>query len=318
MKKLLACLLASSMLLCGCVAKIDKGFEEVEKIDLEVSDYVEEEVKEEIPEETNKVEETKEPVKTEVQETKPQEKAEEKKETPKEEVKPQVKEETKAPPKKPEPVKVNYNEMNLSGKTICIDAAHGIFAENRSDAIAPGLSLLKDGFKEGTKGVNTTEDAVTLAVAKLLKEKLEAKGATVIMTRTDENTNLSNAERAQFANDNGADICIKLHADGVNDGGRGMSMLVPSNKYITDKNLVSSSKKLGKTVLNGAVAKTGAKNNGVETTGAMAGLNWSKIPAVILEMGYMTNPQDEEKLADAAYQALIADGIVEGILEYYR
>ena len=113
MKKLLACLLASSMLLCGCVAKIDKGFEEVEKIDLEVSDYVEEEVKEEIPEETNKVEETKEPVKTEVQETKPQEKAEEKKETPKEEVKPQVKEETKAPQKKPEPVKVNYNEMNV-------------------------------------------------------------------------------------------------------------------------------------------------------------------------------------------------------------
>ena len=315
MKKLLAVLLASSMLMCGCVAKIDEEFEEVEKIDLEVSDYVEEtqaEVKEEVKEET------KEPEKSEVKETKPVEKVEEKKETPKEEVKPQIKEETKAPEKKPEPVKVNYSEMNLSGKTICIDAAHGIFAENKSEGIAPGMSLLKDGFKEGTKGTTTTEDVVTLAVAKLLKEKLEAKGATVIMTRTDENAGLSNAERAQFANDNGADICIKLHADGVNDGGSGMSMLVPSNKYITDKKLISASKLLGKTVLNGAVAKTGAKNNGVEETGTMAGLNWSKIPAIILEMGYMTNPQDEVKLADAAYQALIADGIVEGILEYYR
>ncbi len=227
MKKLLAVLLASSMLMCGCVAKIDEEFEEVEKIDLEVSDYVEEaqgEVKEEIPEET------KEPEKSEVQEAKPQEKAEEKIETPKEEVKPQVQEETKVPQKKPEPVKVSYSEMNLSGKTICIDAAHGIFTENKSEGIAPGMSLLKDGFKEGTKGTITTEDVVTLAVAKLLKEKLEAKGATVIMTRTDDNAGLSNAERAQFANDNGADICIKLHADGVNDGGSGMSMLVPSSK----------------------------------------------------------------------------------------
>ena len=151
-----------------------------------------------------------------------------------------------------------------------------------------------------------------------IKAELESIGATVIMTRTTPETTLSNADRAKFANDNNADICIKLHADGTQEGGTGMTMLIPGNKYITDKNLVSKSKLLGKTVLNGAVAKTGAAKRGVYTNNEMAGFNWSKIPVVLLEMGYLTNPQDEAKLSDANYQALIADGIVEGILEFYK
>ncbi len=310
MKKLLLTLLAVTMLICSCAKEKGKEFEEVEKIDLEVSDYVETdepEIKEETPTEPEIKEEAPQDVKE------PEEKTEVKTETPKVETPA-----TKEPPKVPETPKTDYTKISLTGKTICIDAAHGTFTENKQEGIAPGMSLLKDGFKEGTKGANITEDEITLAVANVLKEKLEAKGATVIMTRTTNETTLSNADRAIFANDNNADICIKLHADGTKEGGTGMTMLIPGDKYITDKTLISKSKLLGKTVLNGAVAKTGATKRGVYTDNGMAGFNWSKIPVVLLEMGYLTNPQDEAKLSDANYQALIADGIVEGILEFYK
>ncbi len=322
MKKLLLTLLAVTMLICSCWAEKGKEFEEVEKIDLEVSDYVETdepEIKEETPTEVEKEEISTEVEKEEIpQDVKePDEKTEVKTETPKETPKVETPA-TKEPPKVQETPKTDYSKISLTGKTICIDAAHGTFTENKQEGIAPGMSLLKDGFKEGTKGANITEDEITLAVANVLKEKLEAKGATVIMTRTTNETTLSNADRAKFANENNADICIKLHADGTQEGGTGMTMLIPGNKYITDKNLISKSKLLGKTVLNGAVAKTGAAKRGVYTNNEMAGFNWSKIPVVLLEMGYLTNPQDEAKLSDTNYQALIADGIVEGILEFYK
>lgn len=314
MKKLLLALLTVTMLICSCATEKDKEFEEVEKIDLEVSDYVETDepqVKEEPLTEPEIKEEAPQDVKE--PETSTEVKTETPKETPKSE--PTVQ---KEPPKVSETPKTDYTKISLTGKTICIDAAHGTFTENKQEAIAPGMSLLKDGFKEGTKGANITEDEITLAVANVLKTKLEAKGATVIMTRTTNETTLSNADRANFANDNNADICIKLHADGTKEGGTGMTMLIPGNKYITDKNLISKSKLLGKTVLNGAIAKTGAAKRGVYANNEMAGFNWSKIPVVLLEMGYLTNPQDEAKLSDANYQALIADGIVEGILEFYK
>lgn len=331
MKKLLLTLLAATILICSCTAEKGKEFEEVEKIDLEVSDYVETdepEIKEDAPTEIEK-EETptevkKEETSTKVQKEKtpqavkePETKTEVKTEAPKEIPKTEAPVE-KEPPKATETQKTDYTKISLSGKIICIDAAHGTFSQNKQEAIAPGMSLLKDGFKEGTKGAYITEDIVTLAVANILKEKLEVKGATVIMPRTTSETTLSNVDRAIFANDNNADICIKLHADGTAEGGTGMTMLVPGSKYISDKNLISKSKLLGKTVLNGAVAKTGATKRGVYTSNSMSGFNWSKIPVVLLEMGYLTNPQDEAKLSDSNYQALIADGIVEGILEFYK
>ena len=311
MKKTLLIILASAALLSGCEKKADEVFEEVQKVDVEISDYVE---SEEIADETEAEIVPEEPVIQEQAAEKDAKVEEPEAETPVVKA-PEVKEESQKPAQQE---KVDYSQMSLSGKVICIDAAHGEFSENIMEAIAPNLSLVKQGFKEGTKGANITEDEITLAVANILKEKLEAKGAAVLMTRTDATTKLSNAQRAEFANNNGANICIKLHADGTDEGGSGMTMIVPGNTYIKDANLLKESKYLGKTVLNGAVSKTGAVKRGVYESSSMAGLNWSKIPVVLFEMGFLTNPSDETKLSDVNYQNLIAEGIVEGILEYYR
>ena len=62
---------------------------------------------------------------------------------------------------------------------------------------------------------------------------------------------------------------------------------------------------------------TGAVNRGVTQTDEMTGINWSQIPVVILEMGFMTNQQDDTNMSDATYRELMVDGIVDGINAYY-
>ena len=208
--------------------------------------------------------------------------------------------------------------VDLTGKIICIDPGHGAFTEYKTEKIAPNSSTKKAAYKAGTKGRNSIEDTVTLAVGQLLKEKLTSLGATVIMTRTDENSTMSNVERAQFANTNKADISIKLHADGTQEGGSGMTMLIPGSGYIKDKQMLADSKRLGKAILRNAVAQTGARNRGTYTNSGMTGFNWSEVPVVLFEMGFMTNRNDEKKLNDPEYQNKIAEGIKLGIIEYFK
>lgn len=209
-------------------------------------------------------------------------------------------------------------KTDLTGKIICIDPGHGSFTEYKTEKIAPNSSTKKAAYKAGTKGKNSIEDTVTLAVGMILKEKLESLGATVIMTRTNEASTMSNIERAQFANTNKADIAIKLHADGTQEGGSGMTMLVPGSGYIKDKQMLANSKRLGKAILRNAVKTTGARNRGTYTNSGMTGFNWSEVPVVLFEMGFMTNRNDEKKLNDAEYQNKIAEGIKSGVIEYFK
>lgn len=223
-----------------------------------------------------------------------------------------------------QPVPADNNDIKeldntkVQNKIICIDPGHGIFTENRDEKLAPNSDALKPAYKEGTKGSYSVEDTVTLAVAKKVKEKLEALGATVIMTRSDEYTTMSNIERAEFANSNNADISVKLHADGTEEGGSGLTMLVPGSAYISDKSMLANSKKLGNAILKHAAAQTGSANRGTYTNTQMAGFNWSKVPAALFEMGFMTNTSDEAKLNDPDYQNKLAEGITQGIVEYFN
>ena len=64
------------------------------------------------------------------------------------------------------------------------------------------------------------------------------------------------------------------------------------------------------------VEATGAESDGIFRRDTYTGLNWSEVPSILVEMGFMTNEEEDYKLNDPAYQQLLVQGMVEGICAY--
>ena len=62
---------------------------------------------------------------------------------------------------------------------------------------------------------------------------------------------------------------------------------------------------------------TGSKNRGISRRDTYTGLNWLTVPGVLVECGYLTNPEEDRKLNDPEYQQMLAAGMLEGICEYF-
>ena len=133
---------------------------------------------------------------------------------------------------------------------------------------------------------------------------------------------MSNIERAEFANKNNADIVVRIHADGSESAAvSGVSVLLPSEKRVSDgyltKEIVQNSRRAGELILAAVCENTGAKNRGTVERPDMTGFNWSAVPVMLLEMGFISNPEEEANMATDAYQEKIVSGIVEGLEEYF-
>ncbi|HHV98547.1 MAG TPA: hypothetical protein GXX36_03075 [Clostridiaceae bacterium] len=209
-------------------------------------------------------------------------------------------------------------ELILKGFTICVDAGHGIADYSKMEAVAPNSQETKPAFAAGTRGINQTEEQLNLKVAKKLEQKLKELGADVYMTRTEAKTEMSNIDRAEFANSINADLMIRIHADGSsNKNTRGISMLVPTNDYINNASLVEKSERAGKIILEEVIARTGAVNRGIIKRSDLTGFNWSKVPVILIEMGFMSNPEEDRLLETDEYQNKIVQGIVNGMVKYF-
>ena len=129
--------------------------------------------------------------------------------------------------------------------------------------------------------------------------------------------NISNAERATVANEAGADVFVRIHANGSDDHSVNGAMTIcqtPSNPY--NGALYEKSHALAECVLEEYVAVTGARKEYVWETDSMSGINWAQVPCTIVEMGYMTNPDEDQRMASEDYQNLIVTGIANGIDRY--
>ena len=149
---------------------------------------------------------------------------------------------------------------------ICLDPGHQTKGNPELEEIAPNSDKKKAKVTTGTRGVVTKkyESELMLEIALKLKTSLENKGYKVIMTRTKNDVDISNKERAIFANDNKADVYIRLHADGSeNKNASGASVLTssPKNKYTTK--VQKESEEFSKILLEEYVKATGAKNRGL-------------------------------------------------------
>ena len=204
---------------------------------------------------------------------------------------------------------------------VCLDPGHQTKGNPALEEIAPNSDKKKAKVTTGTRGVVTKkyESELMLEIALKLKTSLENKGYKVIMTRTTNDVNISNVERALFANKNKVTLYIRLHADGSeNKNTYGASVLTssPKNKY-TEKTQ-KESEKFSKVLLEEYVKSTGAKNRGVIYRDDLTGTNWAEVTNTLIELGFMSNEDEDKKLSDDKYQDKIIDGLVNGIEKYLK
>ena len=200
--------------------------------------------------------------------------------------------------------KGNYDVLN---KVVYLDAGHG-------------------GYDPGASYFGISEKSLTLAIQSRVKAKLESEGYQVVTTRTSD-TYVDLTDRSRAANASESDIFVSIHinASGSSDV-QGIETYYyqpfaeyPSRinaAYHANPTRLSMSDTLANAIQSSLINATGAQNQGVKRR-TFAVLRETTAPAVLLELGFLSNPQEAARLTTSAYQETLANAIVAGIKRYY-
>jgi N-acetylmuramoyl-L-alanine amidase len=209
------------------------------------------------------------------------------------------------------------NVMHSETKLVVIDPGHQLHANNALEPVGPGSPTTKAKVSGGTASCNTgaPESALVLKVGLKLRDALRSYGLDVVMIRDTQDVNISNATRAQTANTAGADLFVRIHADGsTNSTVNGILMLYPATTQGWTDDIAAESARGATIALQEMVKATGAKNRGLSARSDLAGFNWSDVPTFLAEIGLMTNPAEDKLLATDAYQTKLVAGLTKAVL----
>jgi len=188
---------------------------------------------------------------------------------------------------------LNQSGNPLKNRIIILDPGHG-------------------GKDPGTVLGSYSEKAITLKVSTLVKQKLEAAGAKVYMTRTGD-TYPSLQDRVDFTNANYGEIFVSVH---VNSAANTSAQGTETYYAISTGDMYQEDIDLATFVNNQIVNNLNMKNRGVKEEQYYVIRN-TIIPAILVELGFLTNDEDRGKMTTDKYAELFADSIYKGISQYY-
>jgi N-acetylmuramoyl-L-alanine amidase len=203
---------------------------------------------------------------------------------------------------------------------ICIDPGHQEKGDPNLEPIGPGASSKKARVSSGTTGVATKkpEYKLNLEASVVLKHILENKGYNIVMTREKHEVSISNAERAILANEKNADMVIRIHADSLDNSSKtGASILIPQKNGKYTSGIYEESNKCAINVKS-EMEKSNIKVNGIFERGDLTGFNWSKVPVVLVEMGFMSNYNEDLMMSNPEYQRKMMQSVADGIETYLK
>ncbi|MFF4624751.1 N-acetylmuramoyl-L-alanine amidase [Nonomuraea jabiensis] len=215
----------------------------------------------------------------------------------------------------------------LEGKVVVIDPGHNGGNYRDPTAVNRKVNVLTKWKPCDTTGTQTnggyTEAAFAFDVSKRLVKILEARGATVKLTRTSNNgVGPCITERAAIGNKAHADAAISVHGDGAAPANHGFHVIMPKKINGPVDKVVDASSKLGLDVRNAFAKGTGLPYSTYVGRDALiyrndlGGLNLSRVPKVFIECGNMRNAAEAAKFQDPAFRQKIALALANGLQHY--
>lgn len=205
---------------------------------------------------------------------------------------------------------------------VVIDPGHDLRANPETEPIGPGSATRKIKDGGGTRGVvsGIPEAELNLAVSLRLRALLRAAGVRVVMTRTTTaRTSMGNVARARIANRARAALFLRVHADGATSASvRGTHVLHPAWRRGWTDDVHAASRRAARLVQAELRGALGFPDRGLQERADITGFNWSNVPVVLAEMGFMTNPTEDRILAAAAGRRQAAMGLCRGTLRVLR
>lgn len=202
----------------------------------------------------------------------------------------------------------------LTGKVIGVDACSQRNENTAYEPLAPNIDRTKFKMSAPFSGIRTgvSDYVINLLVAKKVENILIKLGATVIMTRTGHDVDISNRERAVMMNEKPVDFWIRIACG--NGHSSGPAVLIPSRAY--NPAIYRQSLTLGKCLQNEFAKATGAKDAALSASLTQAGFNWSAVPVATVTLGNLGNSGDDALLSRDSYQNLCAQGIINALIAY--